>query len=140
MTIREQIIQAIVTKLNGTTQVGTNIFRSRKEAIEAPELPALLIEPINDIPSAGALPRAIWELTFHVTAIIKADSPDTAIDPIIQDVYQRVMADQDLGGLTMDLMPATSSYQFVEGDMPRLIFAMQFKATYQSNLKDLSTV
>lgn len=129
-----------MTVLAGTAQVDTRIFRSRVEALASDDLPALIVEPVMDVPSPASNPRVQWDLTFHVTAIARGDNPDQSADDIVKDIYSKVMADRSIGGIAMDIFPASTDYKFIEGDKPRVLIIMQFKATYQTRDNDLTTV
>ena len=48
-TKRESILAGIRTALTNTTGVSTRIYRSRVEPLARGELPAIVVEPINDV-------------------------------------------------------------------------------------------
>ena len=60
-TKRESILAAIATALDGTTGVGTRIYRSRVEPLSRAESPAVVIEPVSDTPEQNtSLPTLDW--------------------------------------------------------------------------------
>ena len=47
-TLRENILEDIMSSLSGTTNVGSRIYRSRVVPLSRGESPALVIEPTGD--------------------------------------------------------------------------------------------
>jgi len=132
MSKRETILAAAVSALAGTTQVSTNIFRSRAVAFHRSEHPCLNIEPLSESCTREAVGRLTWELTFHVMVLVRADGPDTAADPITVDVHSKLANDATLQGLVVDFVPVGTDWQFVDADKQLGVISMQYKVIYQT--------
>ena len=66
-TRRESILARIRTNLTGTTGVSTRIYRSRVEPLARGELPALVVEPVNDAcQQLTSTPTLDWTMTVRV--------------------------------------------------------------------------
>ena len=65
-TLRENILDDIVSSLAGTTNVGTRIYRSRVVPLQRGESPALVVEAISDTPEQNTSLPAGLELTVRV--------------------------------------------------------------------------
>lgn len=132
MTKREAILEAVVSALSGTTQVGSNIFRSRVVAFKRSEYPAINVEPIKDTPTRDAVGRLSWDMMFHVMVMVRADGADSAADPIVEDVHSRLAGDSTLQPMLVDFLPIGTDFQFVDADKALCVISMQYKVTYQT--------
>lgn len=140
MTIREQILQAVMNSLTGTSGVSTRIYRSRVQAFKKNEHPAIIVEPVSDTASHNTSPRLIWDMVFGVTLLVRADIPDSSGDSSIEDIHSKIMGDATLQGLVVDLQPLNTNWQFLEADDTLGIIINQYKVTYQTALDDLSSL
>ncbi len=140
MTKRESILAAVNSALSGTTNVSDRIYRSRVTAFARSEHPAIVIEPVSENANVEAVHRVLWELLFAVIVIVRADNADTTADPIIEDAYGKIMSDATLDGMLVELVPISTDWQFVDADKPLGIVTMQFKASYQTAISDLSSI
>lgn len=138
-TKRENILAAIRTALTGTTGVGTRIYRSRVEAFARSEVPALVIEPINDEASIDtSLPTLTWRLGVRVMVIVRGNIPDQLADPIVQSLHSKITADLTLGGYAMDVQPVSVSWDLVEGDQPTGVVSCDYRVLYRTTYTNLS--
>jgi hypothetical protein len=138
-TKRENILAAIRTALTGTTGVGTRIYRSRVEAFARSEVPALVIEPINDEASIDtSLPTLTWRLGVRVMVIVRGNIPDQLADPIVQSLHSKLTADLTLGGNAMDVQAVSVSWDLVEGDQPTAVVSCDYRVLYRTSYSDLS--
>ena len=70
-TRRETILDAVVTALAGTTNVGTRIYRSRVTAFTREETPSLLVTWDSDNPvQTTSLPKLDWTLDISIAVIL----------------------------------------------------------------------
>lgn len=131
---RERIIQAAATALIGTTDVGTRIWRSRLEAFQRSEAPALIIEPGPDEASSPAASNCHidWTFTLVVLVYTRGHQPEQVADPIVLDVHARIMSDRSLGGLSMDLWPIAVEPTFEKADTPALWTVMTYRVRYRT--------
>ena len=138
-TRREQILSAITTALAGTTGVGSRIYRSRVEAFSRGESPAISLEPINDTPATNtSLPTLDWSLTVRIAVIVRGAIPDQLADPIVESLHSLVMADLSLGGLAMDIIPASVDWQLIEADQPAGVVLCDYVIRYRTSVGSLS--
>ena len=135
---RETLLAAVKTALAGTSGVSTRIYRSRVEAFARAETPALLIEPINDTADNAAIPRLNWTMIFQVSVIVRADGPDSAADATIIDVHSKIMNDSTLQTNCVGLLPESVAWQFQPADQPLVVAAMQFKASYITDVNAIT--
>lgn len=132
---REQILQAAASALSGTAAVGTRIFRSRVEAFQRAEAPAIVIEPGLDEAAAPSASNCWidWTLTLVVAVYTRGHVPEQVADPIVSEVHQRLMADRSLGGKAMDLWPIAVEPSFEKADRPSLWTLMTYRVRYRTS-------
>lgn len=117
--IREQLLAEIATRLTATVGVSQRVFRSRAEAVSRGEMPCLIVEPIADTAeTVGGMCKIDRWLTVKIAILVHADVPDQAADPILVDLYPRLIAPSDttLGGLAQDIEPLGDDFQFAATD------------------------
>lgn len=117
--IREQLLTEIATRLTATVGVSQRVFRSRAEAVSRGEMPCLIVEPIADTAETiGGMCKIDRRLTVKIAILVHADVPDQAADPILVDLYPRLIAPSDttLGGLALDIEPLGDDFQFAATD------------------------
>lgn len=137
-TKRELILQAVVAALDGTTDVGSNIYRSRKEALDREDAPALIVtaeaeEPTEDI--SGQMEK---RLTVVVGVYVRGDVPDTLADPITDSVHAALMTEPTLGGLAIDISEGGTTWDMEEADQTALIVNTRFIVWYRHARNNLS--
>ena len=139
-TKREQILAAIATALEGTTDVSTRIYRSRVEAFARNEAPALVIEPGTDSAAEEQVStcKIDWRLPVLVAVYTRGAIPDQLADPIIASIHSQLMADRTLGGLAMDIWPGTVDPQMEKADQPALWTVLTYNVRYRTSVTDLS--
>lgn len=138
-TKREQILQAIEAALAGTVQVGTRIYRSRVTPLARGESPAIVVEPGRDDPQQNtSLPTLDWTFNVRVIVIVRGEVPDQVADPIIEDLHAKLMADLSLGGVAMDIQPATVIFELIEADQPAGAITCNFVVRYRTAVSSLS--
>jgi len=138
---REQILAKIKTNLAGTTGVGTRIYRSRIEPMTRGESPSLVIEFITDDPSVNSATylKIDWTLRVRIVVVVRSQTPDTTADATVESLHTKMVSDPTLGGLAVDVRPATVSFDVVEADQPAGIISCEYEVDYRSSYNDLST-
>lgn len=140
MSKREQILAAIRTALNGTTGVGSRIYRSRVEPISKAESPAIVIEPLNDTAEQNtSLPTLDWAMTVRVTVIVRGAVPDQLADPIIESLHSKLMADLTLGGYAIDVQPIGVTFVFTEADGAAGEIQCDYRVLYRTSVANLAS-
>lgn len=138
MTKRERILQAVVTALTGTEEVGNRIYRSRVEPFARGESPAIVVEPIADQAEQNtSLPTLDWSLAVRVAIIVRATVPDQAADPIIESAHAKIMADLTLGGYAIDVQPKQVGFELIEADQPAGVITMDYLVRYRTAVASL---
>lgn len=136
---REQVLAAIYTALQGTTGVGSRIYRSRVEPMARNETPAIVVEPaIINYQQNTSLPKLDSTLRVRVVVIVRATVPDQAADPVIVDLHSRIMADLTLGGVAIDVQPVQTTFNIVEADQPAGVISCEYDVLYRTEVGDLT--
>jgi hypothetical protein len=137
---REQILAKIKTNLTGTTGVGTRIYRSRVEPMTRDESPSL-VEFVTDEPTVNSATylKLDWTLRVRIVVIVRSQTPDTTADPTVESLHTKIVSDPTLGGLAIDVRPATVTFDVVEADQPAGIISCEYEVDYRSSYNDLST-
>lgn len=122
--IRETIMQAIVTRLMATAGITSpGVFRSRAEMVARGEMPCLIVKPMSETPTQQTSTCKIDKvLSVAILVCVHADVPDQTADPIITDLHRRLMptvdgfVDLTLGGLpgVQDVAEAGNNFN-IEG-------------------------
>ena len=140
-TLRENILDDIVSSLAGTTNVGTRIYRSRVVPLQRGESPALVVEAISDTPEQNtSLPTPDWSLVVRVSVVVRGDVPDQQADPIVESLHAKLMADLTVGGNAIDIQPGNVSFEMVDDDQPTGVISCDYLVRYSTELDDLTTI
>jgi hypothetical protein len=139
-TKREKILAAVMLALEGTPGVMPGeIHRNRVVALRRDKHPALAVEPVSDVPDLSAIYRITWSFTFQILVLARSDAPDADADPIMAEIHRRLMADETVSGLAIDLSPQPVEWKFYEADQTLALITMQFIARYQTEAKQITT-
>ena len=138
---REQILAKIKSNLAGTTGVGTRIYRSRVEPMTRDESPSLVVEFITDEPTlnSSTFSKIDWTLRVRIVVVVRSQTPDTTADATVESLHTKVVTDTTLGGLAIDVRPATVTFDVIEADQPAGIISCEYEVDYRSSYNDLST-
>lgn len=137
-TIRKQILAQIKAALTGTAGAGARIYRSRAEAFSRSESIAILIEPIQDMPSQNVIDYDQNLLNVRIAVIARGAIPDDIADDTVADLHAKLMADFTLGGLAQDIQRGPTSFQIEEADQTAGVTSCQYNVMYRTQLNDLS--
>jgi hypothetical protein len=137
---REQILEAIKDALQGTTGVGTRIYRSRTEAFARNEAPCLLIEPGIDSPSEQPVStcKIDWRLPVSVVVHTRGPIPEQLAAPIIDEIHTALMADRTLGGVAFDVWPGDVTHQREQADATAGWTSCVYIVRYRTSVHDLT--
>ena len=140
-TRRETILDAVVTALAGTTNVGTRIYRSRVTAFTREETPSLLVTWDSDNPvQTTSLPKLDWTLDISIAVIVRGDIPDKVADPVVESLHSKVMADLTLGGVATNVIPTGTTNEAVDSDQPAGIVTVNYQIKYRTSNTNLATL
>lgn len=138
---REQILAKIATTLAGTVGVSTRIYRSRVEAFQRNEAPALVIEPGIDTsaPEPVSTCKIDWTLQVLIAVHTRGGIPDQTADPTIVSIHSKLMADRTLGGLAMDCWPVSIEPQFDKADMTSNWTVLTYQVRYRTSISSIES-
>lgn len=137
-TRRELILSRIKTNLDSAT--GATVYRSRTEPLARGEVPAIIVEPVQDQPSdTNFFDKLDWTLRVRITTLVRANLPDDESDTYTQQVHQLLMADQTVNGYALDLTPDRTDFSLFEADVPLGVISQDFLVRYRSSRTDLTS-
>jgi hypothetical protein len=137
-TRRELILARIASNLSSIT--GATVYRSRVEPLARGEVPAVIVEPINDQPvDTNFYDKLDWTMRVRVTTLVRAAVPDDDSDTYTQQVHQKLMADQTVNGYALDLTPDRTDFSLYEADVPLGIISQDFLVRYRTSRTSLTT-
>jgi hypothetical protein len=118
--IREQIIQEVVTRLKLVPEVAQRVYRSRAQAAARSEMPAIIVTPVKDqADRVISICRVDRFLQVRLAVIVHDDIPDQAADPVLQSAHKLLLPTQPggdidctLGGLAIDVSQTGDSFEF----------------------------
>lgn len=92
MTLREQIIESLIAALKGQTDAADRVFRSRAQALERDELPAIVVKPgQEDVKRLGmGVDQHDLEIKLHLYG--RGEAADAVLDPLHAASHRLVMA------------------------------------------------
>lgn len=139
-TKREKIMLAAIAELTGLPGVlDGSVFRSRSSALGRAEYPALVVEPVRDVPDNQFTGRLMWAFTFQIAVMVRSSSPGDAVgDPIVESVHDKIMNSAGVYALVSGLTPGSVDWQFVEADKDLCVVVLQFVANYQTDLDSIT--
>lgn len=138
-TKREQILAKVKTILTSTTGINKRIYRNRVEPFAREESPSIVVEFSSDNPSLRNRDFIDWTLSIRVIVICRHKNPDTKADATVESLHTKLVADQTLGGLAIDVRPLSVDFQSIEADTPAGIYTCNYEIDYRSTYNDLST-
>lgn len=135
---RETILARIATTLASTSGVSGRVYRSRVEPLARGESPALVIEPSSDQATLDTVATLFWTLTVRITCVVRSAIPDQAADAVMLDAHAKLMADTTLGGLVVDIVPGTMTFELIEADQAAGVISVEYQVTYRTSRDSLS--
>lgn len=137
-TRRELILARIKSNLDSIT--GATVYRSRVEPLARGEVPAIIVEPVNDQPiDTNFYDKLDWTMRVRITTLVRAAVPDDDSDTYTQQVHQKLMADQTVNGYALDLTPDRTDFNLYEADVPLGIISQDYLVRYRTSRTDLTS-
>jgi hypothetical protein len=137
-TRRELILARIASNLSSIT--GATVYRSRVEPLARGEVPAVIVEPVNDQPiDTNFYDKLDWTMRVRITTLVRAAIPDDDSDTYTQQVHQKLMADQTINGYALDLTPDRTDFSLYEADVPLGIISQDFLVRYRTSRTSLTS-
>ena len=105
------------------------------------ESPSLVVEFVTDEPTVNSATylKLDWTLRVRIVVVVRSQTPDTTADATVESLHTKVVTDPTLGGLAIDVRPATVTFDVVEADQPAGIISCEYEVDYRSSYNDLST-
>jgi hypothetical protein len=111
-------VAAFVARLQAAPAVTASVTRTRLRPLSKDVSEAVVVRPLDADPGesdfSGGSPVS-WSLRLAVDIYFRApagSAPDEAVDPLVQAVYARLMADPTLGAAVRWIQPAGLAYEF----------------------------
>jgi len=139
-TVREIILAAIKTKLSSAPAIGATVYRSRIAPLARGEFPAVIVEPVSDEAGQPVIPKLDWRMIVRVSVMVRSDTPDQAADTYIEKVHAKMTSDLTLGGYAYDVQPLSTTWEYIESDVPTGLISYDFAVLYRTSLTDLTVV
>jgi hypothetical protein len=137
-TRRELILARMKSNLDSIT--GATVYRSRVEPLARGEVPAVIVEPVNDQPNdTNFFDKIDWTMRVRITTLVRASVPDDTSDTYTQQVHSLLMADQTVNGYALDLTPDRTEFSLYEADVPLGVISMDYLVRYRSSRTDLTS-
>jgi hypothetical protein len=137
-TRRELILARLKSNLDSIT--GATVYRSRVEPLARGEVPAVIVEPINDQPvDTNFYDKLDWTMRVRITTLVRAAVPDDDSDTYTQQVHQLLMADQTINGYALDLTPDRTDFSLYEADVPLGVISQDYLVRYRTSRTDLTS-
>lgn len=137
-------VAAIVAALSAEAPVAPQIARVRLRPIGANTTTAVVVRPLaSNVVEALLTPGypVSWTTAIAVECYARSSastSPDVAVDSLLVNVYERLMADPTLGGVVVSLQPKDIAWDFdVDGEQTTCA-TLVFSAFYRANGATLS--
>lgn len=134
---REQILARVETLLINTNGVAGRVFRSRQQAFNRDEAPAIVIEPGRDMPRVVTMCHMDWTLDLLVAIYARGVVPDREADPIAVAVHNELMGDRSLGGLVTDVVPGAVDPQFDRADFSTVWLVCLYQVSYRTSITSI---
>ena len=137
-TRRELILSRIKSNLDAIS--GATVYRSRVEPLARGEVPAIVVEPVNDQPNdTNFYDQIDWSMRVRVTTLVRAAVPDDSSDTYSQQVHSLLMADQTVNGYALSLTPDRTDFELYEADVPLGVVTQDFIVRYRTSRTDLTS-
>jgi hypothetical protein len=141
--IREQILFAVVAALRPVAAaLGATLHRSPTVAITREQCPALVVFPEAESITERANDRVTRELTVRITALARAvppAEPESQADALLTAAHAALMADANLGGLTLGIKEIECEWDIEDADAVAAAIPARYCIAYRTLAASLST-
>jgi hypothetical protein len=132
---RQQIREAVGTRITSLTTTGSNVFQSRVYPLETGNLPALIVytkNEANELLEMGSQRTLQRNLSLVIEGYAKGTSnTDDTVDTIAKEVEVAMASDTTFGGLALDSFLETTEIEYNgEGEKPVGIITLTFSIKY----------
>jgi len=140
--IRNRIITQMVTVISSatTSTVAGRVFRSRAQAMNRDESPAVYVRPISDQNRSIVVPFSERDLFVECVIVVRSsDTPDISADPIAVQIHAALFADTTLGGRSLDIEESDTSFDSEDVDNGGGITRLRFRIYYRHTVEHLDS-
>lgn len=136
-------MQEIMSKLINTP-AGTNVFRSRTEALTRAESPSIVVRAAREDVEQQLAQRMHRRLQIQVDVILRGAVPDSLADDTIVDVHSKLMADQRLVsgdppvGLCEYIEELGTEWTIGSADLDAALVTLGYEIEYRTSIQDLT--
>jgi hypothetical protein len=132
---RQQIREAVGTRITSLSTTGSNVFQSRVYPLETGNLPALIVytkNESNELLEMGSQRTLQRNLSLVIEGYAKGTSnTDDTVDTIAKEVEVAMASDTTFGGLALDCFLETTEIEYNgEGEKPVGIITLTFSIKY----------
>lgn len=135
--LRQQIREAVATKLSGLTTTGARVYQSRLHPLGDSNLPCLLVNTDSEeIATLTLQPHPVMErdLTLAVRCVAKAGSNlDDTLDTMLKEVETALgtVTDPTYGGIVKSMVPTGIDIEMDDAlEKPVGIATINYRVTY----------
>lgn len=139
MSRRETIVAAAVAALNTGTPVGVPAAeRLRRRQYDAAVVQAMAVYPLREEVLRATNrhgPSVTRQLTLLVECRVKSDTPDAALDPLLEWATAALVG-STLGGVALDVQEQRTEFDFSQREDGFGLAAVEFQVSYLTRVND----
>ena len=128
MSAREDLLVYLAAQL--ATVSNLTVYRTRQAAVAIEEGNCLILEPDEESVSKPGNGIAARDLTIRILLIVRAATPDSAADPLLQSIHNSFMSDPTLGGRAAACIEVGTRWNFEVADTTALVAEVRYRLKY----------
>ncbi|MFZ6767510.1 hypothetical protein ACO0LM_10525 [Undibacterium sp. Di26W] len=136
--ISNQILVAALQSLLTAGPVGTNVYRSREEAFQREELPAIVIRPDNEDTNAFANRVDENNFVFKIEIHVRGEVWDDIAAPVALAVNKALTSDPAILTLCSSIRRVGTHWDGANADLTAGVQTVRYHAIYLSDRRDTS--
>ncbi len=141
--LRERILLAVLAAVRPAVEgLGASLHRSPTLAITREHCPALVVFPESETITERANDLVTRELTIRLVALARAvppASPETEADRLLTAAHRALMADGNLGGLSLGIREQECEWEVEDADAVAAAIPARYAITYRTLARDISS-
>lgn len=139
-TLREGILNAVVTTLSTALGSSGTVWRSRDAALARNETIAVTVHPDAEAVEFLASRHAKRSLVVSVTIFARGDIADQVADPVVQQMHAALMADDTLGGRVARIIEEATKWDFEVADKNAVAVEVKYRMFYLTPANSLASL
>lgn len=128
MSVRTDLRNTVVTNLLGIAAFADNVYPGRRRSIPRADLPAACVyveSESKDLSNTNQPRTFLRELVVNIEIFSSDTAGDYAeLDTLCKSVETALLADEDLGGAALEIMPLSDEYEISEEGDHSGVFAL----------------